>query len=149
MPPKLHAEEGIEFLTLPSDVISEAKRKLDQPLIIVVGDFNQFDPSPYLSDHPEVKEVRAGPTRGERHIDRIYTGFQWKIKEKGVVAPLQANVGVSGVDSDHRVFFIKAELEKRPQSSWEEYYTRKYSDQKAEWFGEWLVMENWSDLIEA
>ena len=58
------------------DVVLEAKRKLDQPKIVVAGDFNQHKVEDYLSEHSDLHEIRAGPTRGSRTIDRMFTNFK-------------------------------------------------------------------------
>ena len=68
------------------------------------GDFNQFDPLPFLAEHPELKEVETCPTRGGRKIDKMLTNFNKKIVQHGVIASLQVNRGLSGYHETVRDF---------------------------------------------
>ena len=71
MPPSLVADAARECMALIVDAVHEAKRKFDEPRIVVAGDFNQFKIHEYLEEHPDLKEVNAGPTRGDRRIGLI------------------------------------------------------------------------------
>jgi len=126
------------------DIIHEAKRRLDQPMVVVAGDFNQHDIKRGLSEHIDVKEVIAGPTRGTRAIDKIFVNFP--VTDRGVIAPLQANEEGQGSDSDHRVVYASTTIERRRKRPWEKFYTRKFTEERSKKFGEWLLTQNWEDV---
>jgi hypothetical protein len=149
MPPGLRAAEAAEFLQLLVDLLHDVKRKFVDPYIVVAGDYNQFDVKKALEEHRDMKEVSTGPTRGHRTIDRAFTNFNSHIKEKNVIAPLAPNKGAPGAPSDHRVVFFSASLETTIPVEWTSYESRKFSDEKAELFGQWLAGKDWSDLFQA
>ena len=103
MPPGLRADEAKECMDLIVDTIHEAKRKLDQPMVLVAGDFNQFPVADRLKEHGDLKEVKAGPTRGSKNIDKIFLNYGFT--EAGVITALQPDPGTGASDSDHRVVF--------------------------------------------
>jgi hypothetical protein len=45
-------------LQLIVDAIHEARRKLDNPIIIVAGDFNQHKINEALEEHVDIREAR-------------------------------------------------------------------------------------------
>ena len=53
----------------------DGKNEVRKPLIVVAGDFNQWDIGDVLSHYVDIEEVRAGPTRGTRAIDRVFVNF--------------------------------------------------------------------------
>ena len=69
--------------------------------------------------------MKTGNTRGNKCLDKIFTNFNKGIKETGVIAALQNEIGVN---SDHKVAFLRAKLEKREKAEWITYWTRKYSE---------------------
>ena len=144
MPPNMQAEAARECMGLVVDIIHEAKRRLDQPMVVVAGDFNQHDIKRCLSEHIYVKEVIAGPTRGMRAIDKIFVNFP--VTDRGVIAPLQANEEGQGSDSDHRVVYASTTIERRRKRTWETFYTRKFTEERSKKFGEWLLTQNWEDV---
>jgi hypothetical protein len=147
MPPSLDAHSSRECMQLLVDITHEAKRKLNEPYLVIAGDFNQFNPAVALKEHPDVKEAVVGATRRGKKLDRIFTNFNKKIIHSKAIAPLQPDVGTKGADSDHKVGVILAELDKRESSKWTTYWTRKYSEKKAEKFGNWLKEQNWEEVF--
>ena len=53
--------------------VTEAKRRYDDPLLIVAGDYNQWVIEDHLLDFPDLKEHNDGPTRGDLKIDWIFS----------------------------------------------------------------------------
>ena len=64
MPPNYTRVRADACLDYVSDVVSEAKRRFDSPLITVAGDWNQWDVARVLDEHPDLNEVEHGPTSG-------------------------------------------------------------------------------------
>ena len=74
--PRQKAEACLDYI---SNVVSEVKRALRSPTIIVAGDWNQWPVDYVLQEHPEMIEVEHGPTRGDRKIDRFLTNISRSI----------------------------------------------------------------------
>ena len=55
--------------------MSQLKRRLDDSLIIVTSDFNQWDIDTTLADSIDLGLVNIGPTRGSRAIDKFFVNF--------------------------------------------------------------------------
>ena len=63
-PPGLAPARARSCVEYISDVILEAKRKYQDPHIILSGDFNQWQIQDAVLDDPNVQEVFIGPSRG-------------------------------------------------------------------------------------
>ena len=84
-----------------------------------------------------MKEFVAGPTRGEKSIDKIlvnYTTSKAKVK-----APLQPIVGTREANSDHRIVYASAIVPRKKNQRWETFKVRGYIEKKAEAFRGWIV----------
>ena len=121
-----------------SECVSEAKRKYNEPLIVVVGDFNQWRVEDYLGDFVDIDEVPVGPTRGSGTIDRSFTNTKDLVKKGGTVPPLDADDAESGVDSDHRVAYARVDLKKTKTFEWLTYTYLFYNEDSERDFGNWI-----------
>ena len=83
-----------------SDVLDEAKRQFAECSVMLAGDFNHWPIEEAVDDHPEIRKILHGNTRGSRHIDRTFTNFSRSITEFGTLPPLGTE---SGIASDHRM----------------------------------------------
>ena len=128
---RLSADCCVEYV---SDLIAEIKRRLESPVIIVGGDWNQWDLQPILNDHPDVAEVEHAPTRGARKIDRFLVNFPRSVVESDVLPPLDDG---QGRVSDHMIAYFRASfrssLDKKVSYSY-----RHYTDAGATSFQEWI-----------
>ena len=113
-------------------------------MVLIAGDFNQFRVEEYLEEHTDLHEVIAGPTRGDRRIDRLFCNF--KESEAGVVAALQPEEGTGGSDSDHKVVFASTILPSRKKRTWDSFLTRKYTEKRAQDFKQWITGVDWTDV---
>ena len=85
-------------------LVIELKRRLKDPYILVSGDFNQWKPEIALQEFRDMSETRAGPTRGDRTIDRTFSNLD-SITKASTLSPLQTEESDGPVrESDHRVF---------------------------------------------
>ena len=75
----------MEFI---AGAVTEAKIKYDDPSILVMGDYNQWNVQDYLQDFPDLSEVNVGPTREDRQIDRVFCNLVG-VEEAGTVPPLR------------------------------------------------------------
>ena len=70
-------------------VVSEVKRRHDDPMVVLAGDFNQWDIASALQDFPDLLEAPVGETRGDRSIDRVFLNME--LRESGTVPPLETD----------------------------------------------------------
>ena len=86
-PPNLTQLKARQLLEYLSDLVGEAKRKFANCSIVIGGDFNQWPIEEISQDHPDLTEVKHGPTRGDREIDRTFVNFGRSIRESGALPP--------------------------------------------------------------
>ena len=72
LPPNYSKQRADFALGCISDAVAELKRRYSHPYLIVTGDFNQWRIDETLQDYVDISEVKVGPTRGSRSIDRIF-----------------------------------------------------------------------------
>ena len=87
MPPNYTRVKANACLDYISDVISEAKRMFESPVLVIAGDWNQWNVKRVLDEHPDLAEVDHGPTRGDRKIDKFLVNFPRSITESDVLPP--------------------------------------------------------------
>ena len=75
MPPGDAAARGNACIDFIQDLLIQMKRKYSDPYIIISGDFNQWRIEDAMADYPDIQEVRVGPTRSGRCIDRTFVSF--------------------------------------------------------------------------
>lgn len=54
-------------------------------MITVAGDWNQWDVSRILGEHPDLAEVEQGPTREGNKIDTFLVNFSHSVAESDVL----------------------------------------------------------------
>ena len=113
-PPNLDLAQARGLIEFVSDLVGEAKRSYGDCTIVVNGDFNHWPAEELLDDHPDLREVEHGPTRGHRKIDRSFTNIGRSIVESGVLPPLETEAGNL---SDHRMVFVKAVFKAAPKNN--------------------------------
>ena len=72
IPPNYSHARGRTAQEFIAGAVAEAKRRFDDPIIIIAGDFNQWKVQEHLADFPDISEHDVGPTRGQHSIDRIF-----------------------------------------------------------------------------
>ena len=133
----LRAQSMLEYI---SDVVGELKRKIENPTLIISGDFNQWPVDDLMGDHPDLTEVQYGPTRGSRSIDRTLTNFGRSIKESRTLPPLETE---DGRVSDHRIAYASAAFEKMNKGLIT-YTYREYTEAGADKFVEAVNRQDWA-----
>ena len=71
IPPNYPRVRAIACLDYVADVVAEVKRKVESPVIIVGGDWNQWPVQSIMDKHGDLTEVDHVPTRGDRKIDKF------------------------------------------------------------------------------
>ena len=110
---------------------------------MVAGDFNQWDLGMAMEEFTDMRESKAGQTRGNRTIDRCFSNLE-SIDEVGTLQPLETEDNVATKQSDHRVCYITAKLKRKPKYKWLKYSYRYNNNASAVKFGEWLACKDWS-----
>ena len=94
--------------------MSELKKKLDEPMIVVAGDFNQWDIEAALADYTDITQINGGLMRGIRTIDKLFVNFSSSMTDSVALRPLETNpdpdTGKTST-SDHLVVMAKFKLE--------------------------------------
>ena len=90
---KVKADACLDYI---ADVISEAKRRSESPVIMVAGDWNQWSVKQVLDEHPDLAEVVHGPTRGNKKIDKFLVNFPRSIEQSDVL-PLRMTASAGSV----------------------------------------------------
>ena len=150
IPPNIGNAQAEECMGYVGGAVVNLKSKYSSPYIAIMGDFNQWDMASYLDEFSDFTEVTVGHTRGSRSIDRIFVNFGRSVTESGTWAPLETDGDDSEVvASDHRVAFACLALERVESFVWREYSYRQYTEEAVKNFREWIVMYEWSPVLEA
>ena len=131
-----------------ADLIEETRKKLEkialdlgEHLVIFAGDLNKKDISQAFEDFPHVAQVINAPTRGGSCLDQCFTNISETTTQ--ILPPL---FDENGVDSDHAVCYVEAKLDQAHIYTKNEYWSRKYTVEGQEKFGECLIGQNWEFL---
>ena len=93
----------------------------------------------------------VGPTRGRRHIDRIFVNVSRSITEYGTLAPLETEQDElsQSTASDHQVAHVALSLPRKEAFKWEHYSYRHYSEEGEDLFKAWIVFHEWQEVSTA
>ena len=105
IPPNMRAAEVQGLKEALGTEITEVRKSLKNPVIMVGGDFNHRDFSGALREVDEFEPLTTGPTRGVNTIDVVYTNIDPQIAEVLTLPPLSSGGGSA---SDHKCIFVKA-----------------------------------------
>ena len=145
LPPNYTVPRAKSCLTFIYQTVLDIKNKFADPYIIVAGDFNQWDIATGLADFPDLWETIAGPTRGDRRIDRILSNLPEPNMLANIIPPLETEFSVS----DHSIVVLTTEVEPRERSNWTVHEYRKTSKEADAMFVKKLSEQDWSDVLQA
>ena len=100
IPPGTRAERRDNFMDTIARNIGHVKVSMNDPFIILAGDFNRFDMGPAIRDFPDVVLSDCPSTRGEAKLDLVATNFETEIDSLITMPPLVSYVGKK---SDHSI----------------------------------------------
>ena len=150
MPPGDRVPRARACIRHITEMISEAKRKFSEPLIVLAGDFNQWPIQEAVQDFVDMSEVAVGPTRGSRAIDRVFVNFGQAVTAKGTVEPLETESDGGQVrQSDHRVAYVRSKLQKLYTYEWLSYSYLYYNEESVEDFRAWIASYDWERVTNA
>ena len=92
LPPNYSVGRGRSAMEFTAGAVAEAKRRFDDPLLIVAGDYNQWGIAAHLADFPDLEEYQVGPTRAGHSIDKIFSNMGCP-DDVGTVPPLETDHG--------------------------------------------------------
>ena len=148
IPPNVSVPQSNACLEHIMGLVIEAKRRYKDPYIIVSGDFNQWRIEKALEEFTDMHETVAGPTRGNRVIDRTFTNFE-KIIESRILEPLETDGDDGHIrTSDHRLFYMRVKLRRKERYRWLKYSYRYLNEESSGKFGEWITSKDWSHLVQ-
>ena len=149
IPPNYSASQANGCLNYIYEAVIELKRRYKDPYLVISGDFNQWNLDQALEEFRDITETAAGPTRGNRTIDRTFSNFT-DVTESGLLEPLQTEGDNGPVrDSDHRISYLTANLPRKDKYRWLSYSYRYNNEESAEEFGKWIVTNEWKSVLEA
>ena len=150
IPPGYAVPRGRACLEKISDLVIELTEKMDGAYLIVTGDFNQWKLGDTLADFPTLWELNAGPTRGDRRIDLIFSNFDQNCTSGKIMRPLETEL-VEGVQtsSDHNVVWMGAKIDKKPRKKVEKYEYRIFNKEREKKFLQWMDGCKWEEVLSA
>ena len=127
IPPGYPVPRGRACLQHISDLVLTIKNRHDEPLILVGGDFNQWDVNSALAEFIDMQEVVTPATRGDRKIDKLFTNWPEYVEEGGCCPPLQTEE-IDGVinKSDHNVQYVLSRVPMKEPVKLETFTHRPY-----------------------
>ena len=119
IPPSLDADSSDRAMDVIVNLVGTFKRKYDTPYFLLGGDFNKRNIQRELKVYPDLKLEITPPTRGNNHLDLIFSNFPQYITRSGVTDPI---FNLTGTETDHMTVFVNAKMPRVP-----EYKTESYS----------------------
>ena len=87
LPPNYTVGKARKAMDFIAGCITNVKRKLSDPFIVLAGDFNQWKIEEVIADFMDISEAPVGPTRNGRAIDRVFTNFPGHITGAATLPP--------------------------------------------------------------
>ena len=143
VPPATRATEFEVLCNALTHEIAAARAALNDPIIIVGGDFNRKDVGPALQRAADLKPIETAPTRGVHTLDKVYSTINDLLVDVRTLPPLDT---LDGIASDHRCIFIKAKFPKARGYSWIVRMRRTRTKAREEAFARSLAGYDWSEL---
>ena len=147
IPPNYSVPQARQTLDFICGAVTDIKREMDDPFVVVTGDFNQWKIHEVLEDFPDLIEHGVGNTRSDHCIDRVFSNLD--VQVAGTVPPLETDrcPESSPKKSDHRISFIQSLVNKVHAYKMLSYTYRYYSPEAEAEFGKWLTQMEWDDLL--
>ena len=102
LPPNLLISRVRHANELINREVDRIKTLVDNPIIILGGDLNQFGIANTHIDSPEILEINSPPTRKGFRLDLISSNINPYLDEIRTLAPLESEA----CPSDHDIFFF-------------------------------------------
>ena len=129
-PPNITKAKSERACEIINDNITQIKTKYESPVVILAGDFNQFDAKNCFLDHPDIEISDTPPSRNQSKIDLIATNIQESFVCAFATCPLY---GIAA-DSDHKPITCSYLLPSSHCFTIKRYTTRKFVKKKEDSF---------------
>ena len=139
--PKTTVPQSRATLEHINNAILQAKHDMNDPLIIVGGDFNKRDLELAVGDFPDVKIVPTRPTRGNEVLDIVATNFEELVPE--VRDPLTTE---DGRPSDHKTIHIRANTLNSDRFTISRIEYRPKTKRGDKLFKRWIEQQSWTEV---
>ena len=149
IPPGYRVATGKACLQHVADLVLTIKNNHEDPLLLIAGDFNQWDIGEALAEFSDIEEVSTPATRDGRKIDKIFTNWHSFIEEGGCLPPLKTaeHDGIC-TSSDHNVQYMVSRLPRREPVKWETYTHRPYTTAGEAAFMQEMGQMDWNPLLQ-
>ena len=77
-------------MNMLNDEISRAKTELNDPIVIIAGDFNKKPFQDAIVDFPDISVLDSDPTRGDEKLDLVMTNV---VSTADIKPPLESDDG--------------------------------------------------------
>lgn len=133
VPPGYNVGRGGACLQHIADLVLMIKNRHEDPLLLIAGDFNQWDIELALAEFSDIFEVTTPPTRDGRKIDKMFTNWHNDVEEGGCLPPLHTEV-IDGLSSpsDHNIQYLVSRLPRKEPVRGETFTHRPYSSKEEE-----------------
>ena len=131
LPPNYTVPRGTACIEYIENLIEHVKLTYRDPYIVLGADFNQWAAQEAVEEYPDMTEIRVGPTRGDREIDRLFCNMSRSVFESGTVPPLETDHSVR----DHKVAYVTVKMQRQESFEWVNYSYRLCTMDVKEDFG--------------
>ena len=148
IPPGYAVPRGRQCLQHINDLVLDIKNKHNDPLIVIAGDFNQWEVTEKLGEFCDIHEVPTPATRGNRKIDKVFLNWIEEVEDAGCLPPLETDLeGERRTYSDHRIQYVCSRLPMKEPVIWEKFSYRPYSEKGGRGFLEDLAGVDWDCVL--
>ena len=118
---------------------------MNDPIIIVAGDFNRKNLSEAVEDFPDIELTRPIATRGNAALNLTATNIHHEIKNIEALDPIMSE---DGKKSDHKCLAFSTTLENSDRFKWVHVMAQKKTPEGDEIFDWKIREEKWDDIYE-
>ena len=146
IPPALKAADLAELCETLTTEVAAVKAAHPGVAIFVGGGLNHRNIAPALTVVNGFHRVETGVTRGSNVLDQVYSNIPETIRDARVLSPLETE---GGVESDHKCFYVAAEIKKHRDYRWVVRMRRTRNCDRELAFAADLSSSDWSGMAVA
>ena len=147
LPPKLSIAKSKEALEFVNEAVGRAKEDLNDPIIIIGGDFNNFCIGEAIDDYPDLRILESPPTRLTERLDLLVTNIESENDSRTTVTkqpPLETS---DGRKSDHDALWMESTFPSTDRFKKSTYWSRPKTKAGLDKFDNWIKEEQWTGII--
>ena len=144
IPPQTRADAMRKLCEVIANDISLAATQSNNPLLMMMGDFNRKCFRSAYEHMQGVCELQSGPTRGAERLDLCFTNADQNNCTTEVTPPLESETGTA---SDHACLVVSVKLRREKNFEWIKVKARKRTQKAVDKFGDDIRAIDWKDLL--